>query len=172
MVVPLSCSELRSGSYPVVVFLAFSSSFAAEPIRPFAMPKNMRIPGRNWNTMIIAANPTKSQKKSPVPSSSAPLAANADEATVREAALRHDINDRFRDATTFRVGAGYRITESTRLRAAAGSGVKNPGFFEHAALEFEQAQLTAEKQVRVYSIFRGGILGVHQICLRLMKPVT
>lgn len=46
------------------------------------------------------------------------------------AALRHDINDLFRDATTFRVGAGYRITDTTRLRAAAGSGVKNPGFFE------------------------------------------
>lgn len=46
------------------------------------------------------------------------------------AALRHDFNDLFRDATTFRVGAGYRITGTTRLRAAAGSGVKNPGFFE------------------------------------------
>ncbi len=46
------------------------------------------------------------------------------------AALRHDINDAFRDATTFRVGAGYRVTDTTRLRAAAGSGVKNPGFFE------------------------------------------
>lgn len=46
------------------------------------------------------------------------------------AALRHDINDLFADATTFRVGAGYRITDTTRLRAAAGSGVKNPGFFE------------------------------------------
>ncbi len=46
------------------------------------------------------------------------------------AAIRHDINDLFQDATTFRVGAGYRITETTRLRAAAGSGVKNPGFFE------------------------------------------
>jgi vitamin B12 transporter len=46
------------------------------------------------------------------------------------AALRHDINDRFADATTFRVGAGYRVTDGTRLRAAAGSGVKNPGFFE------------------------------------------
>lgn len=45
-------------------------------------------------------------------------------------ALRHDINDRFRDATTYRVGAGYRVSDTTRLRAAAGSGVKNPGFFE------------------------------------------
>ncbi|WP_285711800.1 TonB-dependent receptor plug domain-containing protein [Erythrobacter oryzae] len=46
------------------------------------------------------------------------------------AALRHDINDLFQDATTFRVGAGYSLTGTTRLRAAAGSGVKNPGFFE------------------------------------------
>lgn len=52
------------------------------------------------------------------------------EAFDLSAALRHDINDRFRDATTFRVGAGYRLTYTTRLRAAAGSGVKNPGFFE------------------------------------------
>lgn len=54
----------------------------------------------------------------------------AGEAFDFSAALRHDINDRFRDATTFRLGAGYRVTDSTRLRAAAGSGVKNPGFFE------------------------------------------
>ena len=46
------------------------------------------------------------------------------------AAIRHDFNDLFRDATTFRVGAGYRVTDTTRLRAAAGTGVKNPGFFE------------------------------------------
>ena len=54
----------------------------------------------------------------------------AGEAFDVSAAIRHDINDLFRDATTFRVGAGYRLTETTRLRAAAGSGVKNPGFFE------------------------------------------
>lgn len=52
------------------------------------------------------------------------------EAVDFSAAIRHDINDRFADATTFRVGAGYRVTDTTRLRAAAGSGVKNPGFFE------------------------------------------
>ncbi|KWV90629.1 TonB-dependent siderophore receptor [Erythrobacter sp. YT30] len=52
------------------------------------------------------------------------------------AAIRHDINDRFQDATTFRVGAGYSLTNTTRVRAAAGSGVKNPtlnelfGFFD------------------------------------------
>ncbi|MEE4316977.1 MAG: TonB-dependent receptor, partial [Erythrobacter sp.] len=54
----------------------------------------------------------------------------AGEAFDVSAAIRHDINDRFRDATTFRAGAGYRLTDTTRLRAAAGSGVKNPGFFE------------------------------------------
>ena len=52
------------------------------------------------------------------------------EALDLSAAIRHDFNDLFRDATTFRLGAGYRITEDTRIRAAGGSGVKNPGFFE------------------------------------------
>ncbi|MGB3469508.1 MAG: TonB-dependent receptor [Erythrobacter sp.] len=52
------------------------------------------------------------------------------------ASVRHDINDLFEDATTFRAGAGYSITDTTRLRAAVGSGVKNPtlselfGFFD------------------------------------------
>lgn len=46
------------------------------------------------------------------------------------AAVRHDFNDRFADETTFRVGAGYRVTDATRLRVSAGSGIKNPGFFE------------------------------------------
>jgi vitamin B12 transporter len=54
----------------------------------------------------------------------------AGEAFDYSAALRHDFNDLFRNATTFRLGAGYRITDATRLRAAGGSGVKNPGFFE------------------------------------------
>ncbi|MEQ8412788.1 MAG: TonB-dependent receptor [Erythrobacter sp.] len=46
------------------------------------------------------------------------------------AALRHDINDRFADETTYRIGAGFDLTDTTRLRAAAASGIKNPGFFE------------------------------------------
>lgn len=46
------------------------------------------------------------------------------------AALRHDFNDRFADETTFRIGAGYRVTDTMRVRASAGSGIKNPGFFE------------------------------------------
>lgn len=46
------------------------------------------------------------------------------------AAVRHDINDRFADETTFRFGAGIDASHDTRLRAAYGTGIKNPGFFE------------------------------------------
>jgi len=52
------------------------------------------------------------------------------------ASARHDVNDLFQDATTFRVGAGFDMTGSTRLRASLGTGVKNPtlnelfGFFD------------------------------------------
>ena len=46
------------------------------------------------------------------------------------AAIRHDFSNRFDDATTFKLGAGYDLTDSTRIRATAGSGIKNPGFFE------------------------------------------
>ncbi len=46
------------------------------------------------------------------------------------AAVRHDINDLFADETTFSIGAGYAVTDTTRVRASAGTGIKNPGFFE------------------------------------------
>ncbi len=46
------------------------------------------------------------------------------------AAVRRDINNRFADATTFRVEAGAQIAQGTRLRVAGGSGVKDPGFYE------------------------------------------
>jgi vitamin B12 transporter len=46
------------------------------------------------------------------------------------AAIRHDFNDLFKDATTFRVGAGYDVSGTTRLRAAVGTGVKNPSMTE------------------------------------------
>ena len=45
-------------------------------------------------------------------------------------ALRHDDNDRFRDADTYHVQASYRLPTATRIRAAAGSGVKNPSTSE------------------------------------------
>lgn len=46
------------------------------------------------------------------------------------AAIRQDENNRFADTTTYRVQGSYRFDTGTRLRAAAGSGVKNPGFYE------------------------------------------
>jgi len=42
-------------------------------------------------------------------------------------ALRHDDNDRFRNANTYRLGASYRFDATgTRLRAAYGTGIKAP----------------------------------------------
>lgn len=46
------------------------------------------------------------------------------------AAVRYDNNDRFDDETTYRLQASFRFDSGTRLRAAAGSGIKNPGIFE------------------------------------------
>lgn len=46
------------------------------------------------------------------------------------ASVRRDDNDRFDDTTTYRVQGSYRFDTGTRVRAAAGSGVKNPGFYE------------------------------------------
>ncbi len=46
------------------------------------------------------------------------------------AALRHDWNTRFDDATTWRVTARYDFGTGTSLRASAGEGVKNPDFTE------------------------------------------
>jgi vitamin B12 transporter len=45
-------------------------------------------------------------------------------------AVRHDFNSRFADDTTYRLQGSYELPTGSRLRAAAGSGVKNPGIFE------------------------------------------
>jgi vitamin B12 transporter len=44
--------------------------------------------------------------------------------------VRHDFNNRFADATTWRVQGGYRLPTGTRIRAAYGTGVKNPGYYD------------------------------------------
>lgn len=44
--------------------------------------------------------------------------------------LRYDDNELFRDSTTYRVHGSYRLKSNTLFKAAAGSGVKNPGFYE------------------------------------------
>jgi len=46
------------------------------------------------------------------------------------ASLRRDLNDRFEDATTWRVRGSYAIIPEVRVRAAAGSGIKNPTNYE------------------------------------------
>ncbi|RYE43290.1 MAG: TonB-dependent receptor, partial [Hyphomicrobiales bacterium] len=46
------------------------------------------------------------------------------------ASLRHDKNDRFDDPTTWRVQGSYSFATGTRFRAAYGTGVKNPGYYE------------------------------------------
>lgn len=46
------------------------------------------------------------------------------------ASLRYDNNNRFDDATTWRVQASHLLFTDTRIRAAYGTGVKNPGYYE------------------------------------------
>lgn len=45
-------------------------------------------------------------------------------------ALRHDANSRFKDATSWRASASWKLSPSTRLRGAAGTGMKAPTFAE------------------------------------------
>jgi len=44
--------------------------------------------------------------------------------------VRHDFNERFRDATTWRAQASYQFDFGTRLHAAGGTGIKAPTFTE------------------------------------------
>lgn len=46
------------------------------------------------------------------------------------ASARHDFNDLFQDATTWRLGAGYGFPWDGRLRGSVGTGVKNPTLIE------------------------------------------
>ena len=43
---------------------------------------------------------------------------------------RHDWNGRFADSTTWRATVSARATDTVRLHASAGTGVKNPDFYE------------------------------------------
>ncbi len=44
------------------------------------------------------------------------------------AAVRHDLNDKFDDTTTYHLDAAAWVTDGTRLHASHGTGVKNPTF--------------------------------------------
>ncbi len=58
-------------------------------------------------------------------------ALSVDERYFFNAAVRRDINDRFKDATTFSLATSLVFPDSgTRLRAQGGTGVKNPTFVE------------------------------------------
>ncbi|MCW1428701.1 TonB-dependent receptor plug domain-containing protein [Novosphingobium sp. JCM 18896] len=46
------------------------------------------------------------------------------------ASIRQDWNNRFADSTTWRVQGSYTLPTDTRVHAAYGTGVKNPGYFE------------------------------------------
>lgn len=46
------------------------------------------------------------------------------------ASVRRDENDRFDDATTYRIQGSYSLPTGTRVRGAYGTGVKNPGYYE------------------------------------------
>ena len=46
------------------------------------------------------------------------------------AAIRYDDNERFANVTTYRLQGAYLLPSGTKLQAAYGTGVKNPGFFE------------------------------------------
>ncbi len=46
------------------------------------------------------------------------------------ASIRRDLNDQFADVTTYRIQGSYQALADTRLHAAVGSGIKNPGFYE------------------------------------------
>ncbi len=55
---------------------------------------------------------------------------NVGESLALGASVRQDLNTRFADATTFRAQAGYRFSTGTRVRAAYGTGIKNPTYGE------------------------------------------
>jgi len=52
------------------------------------------------------------------------------------AGLRHEDNERFGGFTSWQIGSAFPLTETVRLRAAAGRGIKEPGFFESFATGF------------------------------------
>lgn len=63
------------------------------------------------------------------------LATPVDPVTVT-AGARNDRNERFGSFGTWRVGASWRVVGATRLRASAGTGFREPTFFENYSTSF------------------------------------
>ncbi|MEQ8669581.1 MAG: TonB-dependent receptor [Rhodospirillales bacterium] len=53
---------------------------------------------------------------------------NLSEAVFVQASVRHDMNDDFDDATTWRANGAWWLSSAARLRVGIGTGVKNPTF--------------------------------------------
>ncbi len=88
------------------------------------------------------------------------------------AAVRHDDNDAFEDATTYSVSGAFLIpTTGTRFHASAGTAVTNPTFFEQFG--FIPAQFTGNPSLEPESSF-GWDAGVEQSFFgdRLVIDVT
>jgi len=71
---------------------------------------------------------------------------NQDNITLT-ASARHDINDVFANATTWRVGAGYKFDWDGRFRASIGTGVKNPTLIELFGF-FPQSRFTGNPDLQ------------------------
>ena len=83
-----------------------------------------------------------------------------DERVFLNAAVRHDQNDRFEDATTYSVSGAVLIPETgTRLHASVGTGVTNPSFFEQFG--FVPAQFIGNPNLSPESAF-GWDIGIEQ----------
>ena len=86
-----------------------------------------------------------------------------DERFFLNAAIRHDQNDRFEDATTYSVSGAVLIPETgTRLHASVGTGVTNPSFFEQFG--FVPAQFIGNPNLSPESAF-GWDIGIEQAFL-------
>lgn len=83
-----------------------------------------------------------------------------DERFFLNAAIRHDQNDRFEDATTYSVSGAVLIPKTgTRLHASVGTGVTNPSFFEQFG--FVPAQFIGNPNLSPESAF-GWDIGIEQ----------
>ena len=109
-------TTLRFGTARVEHAVTLAADFERETFRNravFGAPSDANIERRIDNTGLVAQYDLV-----------------VDDRFAFGASLRHDDNDRFRNATTYRLRGSAEIAPGFRLRAAAGSGIKNPTNFE------------------------------------------
>ncbi len=108
-------TTLRFGSEATEHSLTFAADFERERFR---------------NLPIGPAGPANDRRQIENTGLVAEYGLNVDDRFSLGASLRHDKNDRFDNATTYRLRGSAEVTPGVRLRAAAGSGIKNPTNFE------------------------------------------